>query len=355
MHMPLETLNLPAVLRAAAELVEAAACYRPEDHPDILAAQAAPCGTPRPSVASQLHWHEALDAIRDAANRLKRALGATGELRPGRVRAEATPAAWRHLDSEFQDLDYARSVRVGLRRMALAAVDLSGYAELKQPPEEWRQQALAQLGRGVVQVWPALAAEERGEAQPLLPTFQQAFGWPDGPDHAPPAWSGPVELAAEEEYRIIDLGSYCTRPKEHLNELAQVPARQAAVTGNHPQNAPAANRAAEAQPRPKRSTAKGEGRAKLIAALTRHHDYAGGGAMNTEPINNNELARQADVDKATASVFFEKEFGGHTKYKNYYCANAAVLVAALKKLNDDYTADELFGGKPPGERESDDE
>src|SRR5262249_18814112 len=39
---------------------------------------------------------------------------------------------------------------------------------------------------------------------------------------------------------------------------------------------------------PKRSTERGEGRAKLIAALTKHHQYADGGCLNLEPIGNNE-------------------------------------------------------------------
>ncbi len=87
--------------------------------------------------------------------------------------------------------------------------------------------------------------------------------------------------------------------------------------------------------RAKRSTQRGEGRAKLIAALTKHHKYAEGGCLNLEPIGNNELARQAEVAKRTASAFFGKEFGGHLKYRSM-CQDPALLAAALKALNGEF-------------------
>jgi hypothetical protein len=106
--------------------------------------------------------------------------------------------------------------------------------------------------------------------------------------------------------------------------------------------------------RPKRSTQKGEGRAKLIAALTKHHDYADGGALNLDPIGNNALADLAVVDKATASAFFKKEFGGHEKYK-VACRDANTLVTALKLLNGEFAPHLLFGSRPPGESDGEDE
>jgi hypothetical protein len=106
--------------------------------------------------------------------------------------------------------------------------------------------------------------------------------------------------------------------------------------------------------KPKRSTERGEGRAKLIAALTAHHKYANDGCLNLEPIGNNELARKADVSESTASAFFEKEFKGHLKYRAA-CNDAVRLVAALKLLNGEYSPHVLFGGTPPGEGKPDDE
>ena len=99
----------------------------------------------------------------------------------------------------------------------------------------------------------------------------------------------------------------------------------------------------------KRSTERGEGRAKLISALTKHHKYADGGCLNLEPIGNNALARLAKVSESTASAFFNKEFDGHTKYRAV-CRDATRLVPALKLLNQEFPAHILFGRAPPGGR-----
>ncbi len=98
----------------------------------------------------------------------------------------------------------------------------------------------------------------------------------------------------------------------------------------------------------KRSTEKGEGQAKLIAALTKHHKYADGSCLNLAPVGNNELARLAEVSESTASAFFNRQFGGHTKYRAI-CSDATRLVAALKLLNQEFSPHHLFGAKPPGE------
>jgi hypothetical protein len=104
--------------------------------------------------------------------------------------------------------------------------------------------------------------------------------------------------------------------------------------------------------KPKRSTERGEGRVKLTAALTKHHKYADGGCLNLRPIGNNELARLAEVDQATASAFFKKQFKGHGKYKAT-CADAAQLAVALKLLNGEFAPHFLYGAKPPDEDERD--
>ena len=109
---------------------------------------------------------------------------------------------------------------------------------------------------------------------------------------------------------------------------------------DRPQPSPAPERTTKSQP--KKSTKRGEGRAKLIAALTKHHRYADGGCLNQEPIGNNELAKAADVSASTASVFFRDEFQGHTKYKAL-CRDVGNLAAALKLLNDEFAPYHLLG------------
>src|SRR5262249_42254295 len=102
------------------------------------------------------------------------------------------------------------------------------------------------------------------------------------------------------------------------------------------------------EPTRKRSTERGEGRAKLIAALTKHHQYADGGCLNLEPIGNNELARQADVSESTASAFFNDKFLGHTKYRTV-CRDAGNLADSLKALNGEFSPHHLYGRRPPDE------
>ncbi|TWU28410.1 hypothetical protein [Bythopirellula polymerisocia] len=114
------------------------------------------------------------------------------------------------------------------------------------------------------------------------------------------------------------------------------------------------NPAKPIQTKSKRSTERGEGRAKLIAALTKYHKYADDGCLNLEPAGSNELARLAGVSVSTASAFFSKEFGGHTKYRAI-CADATSLIAGLKLLNQEFSPHDLYGGKPPGEVEREDD
>jgi hypothetical protein len=96
----------------------------------------------------------------------------------------------------------------------------------------------------------------------------------------------------------------------------------------------------------KRGTQRGEGREKLIAALTKHHKYADGSALNQEPIGNNTLARLAGVSVSTASEFFKKAFGGTEKYRAA-CSKLDLLIPALKLLNNEYSPHLLFGDNPP--------
>jgi len=111
--------------------------------------------------------------------------------------------------------------------------------------------------------------------------------------------------------------------------------------------------------KPKRSTERGEGREKLISALTKHHDYANGSCLNPEPIGNNELARQADVDPSTASAFFNREFNnrqkkGHAKYK-VICRDPGRLADSLKAINGEFSPHDLYGRRPYSENDRDDD
>lgn len=116
-----------------------------------------------------------------------------------------------------------------------------------------------------------------------------------------------------------------------------------------PALAPAHQQAPDAPAaRTKQSTERGEGRAKLTAALTKHHHYADGCCLNFTPVGNNKLASLAGVDKSTASAFFTKQFGGHAKYRAM-CRDSARLIAALKLLNGEYPPRSLYDRRPAEE------
>ena len=112
----------------------------------------------------------------------------------------------------------------------------------------------------------------------------------------------------------------------------------------------------------KRSTERGEGRVKLIAALTKHHKYADGSCLNFEPVNSNELARLAKVAPATANSFFNNWFGSAKEAKDGYsnyrvaCNDEGKLIAILKVMNDEQPrpGEVLFGRKVPDEAENPD-
>jgi hypothetical protein len=102
--------------------------------------------------------------------------------------------------------------------------------------------------------------------------------------------------------------------------------------------------------KPKRSTKKGDARLKIIAALTKHHQYADGSCLNTEPVRVNQLARQAGVgSSSTVTEFFKKQFNGHGQYEALCRRSPADLVTALKLLNGVYSPHLLYGNTPPGE------
>jgi hypothetical protein len=82
----------------------------------------------------------------------------------------------------------------------------------------------------------------------------------------------------------------------------------------------------------KRSTEPGEAKAKIIAALTAHHQYDNGSCGKLAPIGGNELARVAKVSQGKVSGFFKEQFGSHSKYK-VACHDTGTLAQSLRMLN----------------------
>jgi len=249
-------------------------------------------------------------------------------------------AAWPALSVAGQDGATAHAGAVLHLAEVRRALDLGARAALKEG-KGWEEAALAGL-ECVRQHVPALTREEkitfRGHiedeyreqlrhSQLLVAMSRQAV------DAAPPAPAGQAEAASG-------------------------PADQAEPGGG------GEGEGAEAPPgqtkKTMRSTARGDGRAKIVAMLTAHHEYADGSCLNTRPIGINELARMVEVSPSTAHAFFNKEFGGpegergHAKYLAT-CRDAGRLADALRALNDEFSPHHLYGRCPPGEGDRDED
>lgn len=113
---------------------------------------------------------------------------------------------------------------------------------------------------------------------------------------------------------------------------------------------------AEGLRRPKRSTQQGEARAKIIAALNKHHQYETGSVLNSAPVGVNELGRLAGVSSSTVSHFLHVEFcrgredaKPHQMYKRA-CLTDGVLAQSLRLLNGDVRPSALLNHDPADRR-----
>jgi hypothetical protein len=187
---------------------------------------------------------------------------------------------------------------------------------------------------------PALsAAKWRSLWYPREATRESVQQWSDLIDRLRVEYLGPAGMPE----RSADFEA------DKENDLALI--RQYAPHLLEPEREPPAADPTPAPPKKhKRSSERGEGERKLIAALTAHHQYAKGSCLNQAPIGNNELARMAAVAPATASAFFEKHFGGHNLYEAN-CTDRETLIASLKLLNGEIRPHHLrlYGRTPPGE------
>ncbi|MFW6106837.1 MAG: hypothetical protein ACOC8H_01615 [bacterium] len=102
----------------------------------------------------------------------------------------------------------------------------------------------------------------------------------------------------------------------------------------------------------RRSTARGDTRVKIIAALTKHHRYAAGSLLKQEPASVVGLEGRAEVARSTVSRFFTAEFGSHAAYSRA-CGDKGKLIAALRMLNNEFAPSLLYGSDPDRTPEDD--
>lgn len=213
--------DLVATFRCAVELAQAVACYPPAGG----GATAGPPGA-RAEGERDIDWtgHQARDAIDAAAKRLKRELGARGPRAAGDVPPAHGPLTWEGFRSEFKDAAHPRAARQALWKLANAAADLSGYADLRTEDPALRGRGLRLLRQGLAQLWGGLTAPQREQLRPLLAPAHVAVGWPPDRGADPPPYDGPARLADEDRDRVLDLaGGFVTRPAGFLAEQRRAP------------------------------------------------------------------------------------------------------------------------------------
>src|SRR5262245_23512332 len=202
--MSLTTYKPTSVFARAVELAEASVEYRPEDHANP------PTELPEEQTAETLdtvlRWHGALDAVWEASNRLKRALGATGPLDGEDHLRQEAPVTWEAFQSRFKYANHSPVVRNALWKLANAAVDLSGYATVRVQAPVYRERGLRLLAHGLAQLWSGLTGPQRDVVRYLLVRSHVAVGWPPAPSAEPPPYDGPPDIPDADQYRVIDVG-----------------------------------------------------------------------------------------------------------------------------------------------------
>jgi hypothetical protein len=241
--MSLATFDLVTVFACSVELAQATKDYRPTDFPNVTTE-----GPDRFNdegeiwsdeggvVAARLQWHRALDAIVVSSNRLKRALGATGPLDVSDQLRDKTKPAWEGFQNQFKYCSHSQGVRHALWKLANAAVDLTGYATVREPDAKLRERGLSLLGQGLSQLWANLSGDEREAVRPLLPRSSAALGWSPNPEGEPPIHDingksagvvnmegriAPVVNIEREFGEVVDIrGGFATRPADFFKQKA---------------------------------------------------------------------------------------------------------------------------------------
>jgi hypothetical protein len=160
-------------------------------------------------------------------------------------------------------------------------------------------------------------------------------------------------LPAEEMARRLScIGS---APRYELKKLLQLLV-VAQITRQGP-----SHKANEQRPaRMRCSTSGGDARIKIIAALTKHHQFESGGSGNPScgnlmPIGVRELGRNYEVGRDAVSQFFKTECGSHEEYQATCLRAPASIACWLKLLRHEYSPHPLFSRTPPGEGRDPDE
>jgi hypothetical protein len=162
----------------------------------------------------------AFDVVVTEANRLKRALGASGPLTPSEKNRHPGPVRWPLYDGQFADAAHPASVRNGLVKLAAAAIDVSGYAQVVDGVPFFLDRGERLLRWGVGQLWRTFSeADREALARPSV-TADGAGRWPPASGDAD-LFNGPDDLPDEDHYRIVDkTNGYYARSPSYVDQIS---------------------------------------------------------------------------------------------------------------------------------------
>jgi len=200
--MSLVAFDLRAVFGCAVDLARAAADCRPE----------ACAASDEDAHENGRRRNKALDAIERASGRLQRALGAQGPLdaedilRAWRVQGQDanTVPNWLAYYESFKYANHPEEIIRAFNKLAAAAIQLRGYASVKDTPAQLREDGLKLLRWGLAQLWAGMAADERKAVRHRLAEARVAIGWPPNPSRPPAAYAGPADIPAGLRPRNVD-------------------------------------------------------------------------------------------------------------------------------------------------------
>lgn len=250
----------------------------------------------------------------------------------------------------FDDLCLSLGAEPGVAAQMIADRLSFALRLLTRSRRDARERTLPRVREFLCGEWVELSDNTRWELARLgcglSPVVEDALGhWAD--PFNTPVWPAGGRLAPL-GFRGDHFGGLASQDGH-----ADVPSVSKEAGESEPSAKAAPKKNIEAAPK-KKSTERGDGTAKLIAALTLHHEYANGGCLKCDYAGNNELARAAEVAASTASKFFRDHFGGYTKYR-VLCQSRAGLASKLTDLNNDRPPHATYGRRPPGEDDRRDE
>jgi hypothetical protein len=168
----LDSFDLSLVFRCGVDLAQSVADVVPSEweslHVDIE-------GPESPDFERWLERHRRLDRIEQNSTRLKLVLGYNPP-----ADQTVSSARWESFDQHFTITQHDESTRLALDRMAMAAIDLSGFAVCREWQWQMRERGLRLLTQGLAQLWDGLTAKEKSSLSDCLSQTRRAIDWPRG-------------------------------------------------------------------------------------------------------------------------------------------------------------------------------